>query len=653
MEERDEGGRLPRFYKIVDKQIRYLPFTEAKAAERVYCSIYVDALGAGLLDSRNVYEGRKDSMIAKDGCINRMHPEDWESYKSQQLKRPAPAPGQLLTTCRRAATLPPSTGYAPSDDAFSLALSPSRQDRYALLQLEAHVVTLQELLTIQAARSDELENELAMARAGSESRQPGQTVRGKPGALQAAPAEAAEMRSAVEVQALRLADAERRVASLEAALADAKADAFAANARAAARVGTEADAPREGFAAAREHFDRSRGGDPALSAVEPAASGSHTAIKPLIKPLAKPVELVSLAVERAIELAIECAVARAGDTAPVAAADTAEVFEHAPDAAGYHEPALVGASDTGAADTGAAATGAAATGATDIGAADTGAADTGAADTGAADTGFGGSAADADTGSAAAGFDDAAFAGGGFGVSGGDAADTGFGGGGFGETGVRSFGGAAAESTAFLSSAAAVDAESAPEAQALGPGSSEQGDAEAPTEQGAGRVAAGASAADAYDDAGANPGAERDAECDGASSEGDGGFGDAAAVGESAGVGDAPAFEGTAFGDAASGGGAGFDGDAGFGGAAHFGDAASAGGVGFGGSAGFENAPTFGGGGGFGGDTGFGEGAGFRYGGFGAGAAADSALGEGAVFGEAAAAGESGGAGDPGVDSGG
>ncbi|KAJ1625959.1 hypothetical protein T492DRAFT_843520 [Pavlovales sp. CCMP2436] len=98
MEERDEGGRLPRFYKIGDKQIGYLPFTEAKAGERVHCPICLDALGAGLLDSRNVYEGRKDSMSAKNGHNNRTHPEDWESYKSQQLKRPAPAPGQLLTT---------------------------------------------------------------------------------------------------------------------------------------------------------------------------------------------------------------------------------------------------------------------------------------------------------------------------------------------------------------------------------------------------------------------------------------------------------------------------------------------------------------------------------------------------------------------------
>ncbi|KAJ1636724.1 hypothetical protein T492DRAFT_861034 [Pavlovales sp. CCMP2436] len=89
MEERDEGGRLPRFYKIGDKQIGPLSFKEAKAAERVYCPICLDALGAGLLDSRNVYEGRKDSMIAKDGHINRTHPEDWKSYKSQQLKRPA------------------------------------------------------------------------------------------------------------------------------------------------------------------------------------------------------------------------------------------------------------------------------------------------------------------------------------------------------------------------------------------------------------------------------------------------------------------------------------------------------------------------------------------------------------------------------------
>ncbi|KAJ1626706.1 hypothetical protein T492DRAFT_877962 [Pavlovales sp. CCMP2436] len=84
MEERDEGGRLPHFYTIGDKQIGYLPFTEAKAAEHVHCPICLDALGAGLLDSRNVYEGRKDNMIAKYGHNNRTHPDDWESYKSQQ-----------------------------------------------------------------------------------------------------------------------------------------------------------------------------------------------------------------------------------------------------------------------------------------------------------------------------------------------------------------------------------------------------------------------------------------------------------------------------------------------------------------------------------------------------------------------------------------
>ncbi|KAJ1624028.1 hypothetical protein T492DRAFT_912118, partial [Pavlovales sp. CCMP2436] len=96
MEERDydeavSEGRLPRFYMLGDKQIEYLPFEVAKAIERVHCPICLDALRAGLLDSRNVVEERKDNMIAKGGHISRAHPDDYGDYKPQpqQLKRPA------------------------------------------------------------------------------------------------------------------------------------------------------------------------------------------------------------------------------------------------------------------------------------------------------------------------------------------------------------------------------------------------------------------------------------------------------------------------------------------------------------------------------------------------------------------------------------
>jgi hypothetical protein len=65
MEERDEGesvgGRLPLFYTSGDKQIEYLPFTEAKEIERVHCPICLDAHSAGSLDWRDVFEGRKDN----------------------------------------------------------------------------------------------------------------------------------------------------------------------------------------------------------------------------------------------------------------------------------------------------------------------------------------------------------------------------------------------------------------------------------------------------------------------------------------------------------------------------------------------------------------------------------------------------------------
>jgi hypothetical protein len=60
MEERDEadeseGGRLPLFYTSGNKQIEYLPFTEAKAIERVHCPICLDAHSAGSLDWRDVF----------------------------------------------------------------------------------------------------------------------------------------------------------------------------------------------------------------------------------------------------------------------------------------------------------------------------------------------------------------------------------------------------------------------------------------------------------------------------------------------------------------------------------------------------------------------------------------------------------------------
>ncbi|KAJ1619612.1 hypothetical protein T492DRAFT_890067 [Pavlovales sp. CCMP2436] len=69
MEERDEakkGGRLPLFYTIGDKQIEYMPFTEATAIERVHCPISLDAYHAGLLNWQKIILYRHNKKKQRD-----------------------------------------------------------------------------------------------------------------------------------------------------------------------------------------------------------------------------------------------------------------------------------------------------------------------------------------------------------------------------------------------------------------------------------------------------------------------------------------------------------------------------------------------------------------------------------------------------------